>query len=701
MDKYEVLKRISDVTGQEFSEEQNSILLQEYGMCIIACAGSGKTSVVTSLIAKRILTGELDPTKLVATTFSVDGAGEMDARLDILLQKMGIGWASKYTKIKTIHALCKEILDTYNVPTSVVNGLDKYKMLSNAIADAGLKLEHEDIETLGNMFGYQINKMLTDHQVVTSAEYTLDEVDEQAYTAVRVNYSLAKKAYNVIDFDDMLYKTYWLLCKADRPDIVAYFRNKWEYFFIDEAQDMSAIQYEIMKALISNPNKAIFVGDDDQSIYKWRGSSPDILLNVSVDLGIKKMLLSTNYRCKEKIVKFAELGISNNTIREPKEMKAHQKGGVVVLKATKGRGLLANTITVANAIKDIKASGERLDDICVLCRYNQDLSLLNGLLFTEGMYCNIPNEAKMINGKLFKDIKGVVDLVTDDWFMSSSTIVLNGWKLITYLSKANAKMLGNCMKNNNISFKELLALISSGSNSSCEMAKLDNVSQAGIYDFTNRVSFDTMNDIKKLNKILNGKGTNEEKAIGILAHYSNKAHWRFKGVRSGLLLDGYIDFAKLLITEKGYVETKSLLANMYQYEKGLIASMGAKVELSTCHRAKGKEWKYVIILGDDNNSFPSLEKLNKAIEKGVSRKEVIEWIQEERRLHYVAKTRAKEKLLLVSNLDDLSVFTAECLGVEFGDSEIIRIASCGEDMNKEYKKDEWVAHEEKEIELSK
>jgi len=412
------------------------------------------------------------------------------------------------------------------------------------------------------------------------------------------------------------------------------------------------------------------------------------------------MLLSTNYRCKENIVKFSEVGISNNSIREPKQMKAFEQGGKISVLNCGSDSLYANSKAVADFMIDLKKNGERLSDVCVLSRYNQDLSILNGMLFLNGVYTDIPKEALMINGKMFNDIKGVVDLASgDDWFLNISTIMLNGWKVIRYLNKATAKMLGNCLKNNNIKFSELVAIISNSDSSTNLMSKLDNVSQAGLYDLANRMSYDTLNDIKRLDLILNNKGTpNDKKASLLVDHYENNASWRFKGDRSRKLLTANCKFVIELLKEKGYDETKSLLNGINQYEKGNIASLGAKAILSTCHRSKGREWKYVILMCDDNDSFPSREKIRTSIDKGISEREVIEWIQEERRLHYVAKTRAKEKLVLVSDINNMSMFTRECLGFRETDYDIMSIAMEPIKDNKSHLGREWKLNE-KETEL--
>ena len=623
------------------------------------------TTLLTNLITKRILTGELEPDKLVATTFSLDGANEMNSRLEVMFDRYGISWAKKYVKIKTIHALCLQILKELNIPCNVITGLERYKMLLSALEMAGVKLEKEDIDELDSILGYQINRMMNDHDVVTSARYSLEDIDEPTYTSIRKCYALLKQQNGVIDYEDMLFQTYYQLYASGRADIRQYFQNKWKYFYIDEAQDTSLIQYRIMQALISDPNKIMMIGDDDQAIYSWRGASPEVLLNVCCDYNIKKLYLSTNYRCKENMVKFSAMGVKNNLVREKKEMLAYNKGGEIIFKQTKA-SLYDCSCSVAKLIKDMHDNdGIDYEDICVLARYNQDLSILNSVLFNNGIYTHIPKEAQITYGKLFKDFKGLIDFMCGDcWFLDSNSIILNGWKVVSYLNRKTAKIISNGMKSTGYDFITMIQCIQD-----------DKCDDAVGYGIRSTLKFETKIDMAKILEMLhNPNNSKEEKAIEFLFHYTRLALWRFKGARSERLLKSTYQLFRDMIQTYGLEETRKMIKNIELYEKGQITSIGSCVNLSTCHRSKGREWPVVILLADDNYSFPSLNDIQACLENGVSKSEVYSWIEEERRLHYVAKTRAKDKLILAYDKDNLSLFTRECLGEEYSNEDIVNFA---------------------------
>jgi DNA helicase-2/ATP-dependent DNA helicase PcrA len=422
-----------------------------------------------------------------------------------------------------------------------------------------------------------------------------------------------------------------------------------------------------MQALISDPDKIMIIGDDDQAIYSWRGASPEVLLNVCCDYSIKKLYLSTNYRCGRNIVDFSATGVKNNSIREEKKMLAYNDGGVIEFKPTSTE-LYDCSNDVAKLIKELHdKDGVDYEDICVLARYNQDLSLLNSILFNQGIYTHIPREATITYGKLFKDFKGLIDFIGgEDWLLDKSTIALNGWKIASYFDKKTSKLISNGMKSTGYNTVKMLECIADSSNNDIVCSSI-----------RNRMKFETISDIKNFVRIIKSKNTNEDKAIAILKHHIGVTSWLYRSDRSKRLVNGTFKLFRDMLKVYGFVEARRMIRNIELYEKGQIASIGSCVNLSTCHRSKGREWRVVILLADDNKSFPSLEDINRCCTNGVSREDIYSWIEEERRLHYVAKTRAKEKLILAFDKDDMSLFTLECFGNYYSSEDIINIANKG------------------------
>lgn len=266
MDDMEVINEISRITGITYSEEQLNILKHHGGMCILACAGSGKTTVLTHLLAKRIKTGEIhDVKKLLCTTYSKAGSNEMEERLDKLLQKLGI---NVKVQVKTLHASYYMILRHFGLTAGVCSNNQRLAFITAACKEAEVTLGDEDLQLIDSLLSYQVNNLLSDEELIHSYVYTLEDVPLSKYSAIRLGYNKKKEEAGVIDFDDMQLYMYMLLVKEKRQDILAFCRNLWEYFFIDEFQDVSKIQFAILRELVTDPNKLIVIGDDDQCLIE-------------------------------------------------------------------------------------------------------------------------------------------------------------------------------------------------------------------------------------------------------------------------------------------------------------------------------------------------------------------------------------------------------------------------------------------------
>ena len=234
MDNKHVIDMLSDINGAEFSEEQLNILNYKGGMCIVACAGSGKTSTLTNLIVKRILSGEIDnPKRLLCTTYSRAGALEMEERINRLLKKVGLD--VKIT-VKTLHAFYLHVLKTFGFDMGVISNTQRLNFILKACKENKVVLKDEELIVLDSLLSYQVNNLLSDDKLVKSYVYTLENIDKDTYTKIRLSYNKEKVENNLIDFDDMQLYMYSFLVKKKREDILNYCRSRWNYFYIDEAR---------------------------------------------------------------------------------------------------------------------------------------------------------------------------------------------------------------------------------------------------------------------------------------------------------------------------------------------------------------------------------------------------------------------------------------------------------------------------------
>lgn len=270
LEKAETRRRIISITKTEEQAEmtcisvtgKNSLYLTEHAI------STHNTTVLTHLLAKRAMTGEIpNLNKLLCTTYSKAGSTEMEERLGILLKKLGM---PAKVQVKTMHATYYQVLRHFGVNMNVCSSAQRTMFINQAIQGAGLRvrLEDEDVQLVDSLLSYQVNNLLDDEALCRSYVYTLEDVSQREYSLIRTLYNQKKQEAGVIDFDDMQMYMYMLLCHQKNPDVIRFCRDKWEYFFIDEFQDISKIQFEILRVMITDPNKLIVIGDDDQCLVE-------------------------------------------------------------------------------------------------------------------------------------------------------------------------------------------------------------------------------------------------------------------------------------------------------------------------------------------------------------------------------------------------------------------------------------------------
>lgn len=678
----EAIEKIKLATGIGYSKEQLDILNHRGGMCVLACAGSGKTSVLTSLIAKRILTGEIeDSSRLLCATYSRTGAQEMEERLSSLFKSLGL---TINITVKTLHAFYLMILKRFGYKTDVIDTKTRTKYISEACKDAKILLNDDELVLIDTLLSYQVNNLMGDEQLVKSKVFTLENVTKEQYVAVRTGYQKRKLENEYIDFDDMQLIMYSMLVNSNSSEVSNYCRSVYTDYYIDEAQDISKIQFAILRALITDSNKLVFIGDDDQCIYEWRGADPSIIQNICSYYDIKKMILSTNYRCKNSIVDMAAVGIKHNSGRTEKTMNANTNGGSIKICDTASDNIYSISKYAYKHIKYlVEEEGVSPGDIAVLSRNNQHLSILNNMLFADGIYCTAAQEMRFTKSNLYKDLRGVLELATNQYSKHLTENYL--WKVCQYLGTKGAKTIAQIQDTVCLSLKDTLGLILtiSGYNSDLKwnkQIKIANALRAKIEYIYEALKAQTLNDMKVLYKLYELDENNT--ASGMLAMYETACEFMYKPQDRKRILKGFVEYMLDMIRKEGLDELKSRLRATEQYEDGKVAVPGAKITLSTMHGAKGKEWKHVILFAADNITFPSFENIYGMIKKGVSIRDISDSIDEDRRLCYVACTRAKEELTILTDSNNMSVYLLESLGIfnppdGSNDMHIISMASSG------------------------
>lgn len=678
----QVIESIERASGRKFSEEQRKILDHHGSACILACAGSGKTTTSISLIAKRILTREIpDVNKLIYTTYSKAGATEMKERLDALLKQLGMGHLN--VKVQTIHAFFLSVLRTFSVNSGIISSSERSRMIREACKEANFVTKDDDLAILDNLLSFQVNNLLSDKKTIDSYVNTLDDLSIEQYKQIRKSYANKKQEKGLIDYDDMQTMLYtWLIkwASSSNPAEVEMSKNVRQYckavynnFYIDEAQDVSKIQFAIIRAMVEDTNnkgkldrELVFIGDDDQCIYQWRGSDPSIILSISATFNMRTFVLNTNYRCHKAILEYSSMGIKHNGSRYNKNMNAFNDGGDVRIMPIGADDLCTISIAAMNHIKYWLANGYGPKDIAVLCRNNFHLAILSNMLLREGIYCNVTEDMKLTKSYMYKSVKDIISISEPTWKKDLTASVL--WRLCRYMGASVSAKIAMIQDSCALSLEDILGyIIHNFIDTDIEFNKKLSINLQADQEMkmlANRLSEDTKADLVTVYKALT-LNDRQEAITTLLFQYLSASSFLYKSKDKNRSIRGLVKYIINLMKKDGVDKMLDFLRVTEQFEGGTMVIPGEKVTLTTMHSAKGREWKNVIMFACDNVSQPSFDGISTLVKDDVPVADIFDTLDEDRRLFYVGNTRAIENLLVLTYMQP-SVFILEALGA-FGE----------------------------------
>ena len=344
-------------------------------LMVLAGPGSGKTFVITHRIKYLIEGPGINPAHILVVTFSRAAAKEMKDRFEKLCKKSPVTFGTFHSVffnlLKTAYGFGSEQIASDELRYTLIKELIK----RNAI-------ENEDINTLAGNLLNEIALVKQDN--ISIKNYYSNSISSDTFKKIYSDYESELEARGKLDFEDMLSLTYELL--SERSDILKAVQNRYRYILVDEFQDINFLQYNIIKLMAGEKQNITVVGDDDQSIYRFRGARPEIMLGFERDFrNVKKVFLDINFRSSTQIVNASTKLISFNSKRFPKSFKAKNGDGAPVsLIEFKNPFLEVNSII--KDIKDYINSGQDIINIAVLYRTN----LSPRLLIERLMRNNIP-----------------------------------------------------------------------------------------------------------------------------------------------------------------------------------------------------------------------------------------------------------------------------------------------------------------------
>lgn len=307
-------------------EQQEAVRHKDGPAMILAGPGSGKTTVVVSRVRHLIESCQVHPSEILVITFTRAAAREMKERF---LGLMGAGRTE--VSFGTFHAVFFQILKyAYGyTANNILREEEKYQFLRDSVRKCNLELDDE-AEFISDVTA-EIGRVKNER--ANLQEYKATSCNTSIFLKIYHDYDNRLRRSNKIDFDDMLVYCYELL--QERSDILRAWQRKFRYILVDEFQDINRLQYEITRLLAAPEQNLFIVGDDDQSIYRFRGAKPEIMLHFEADYpGAKRVVLGTNYRSTRQIVEGAEKVIANNQERFPKKLRAAGGDGFGIVTRT-------------------------------------------------------------------------------------------------------------------------------------------------------------------------------------------------------------------------------------------------------------------------------------------------------------------------------------------------------------------------------
>ena len=607
---------------EQLNEMQKKAVMQTEGpVLILAGAGSGKTGALTVRIAHLLEMG-IKPWNILAITFTNKAAKEMRERVEKL-----VGEGARDMWISTFHSTCVRILRReiqhldYDNSFSIYDGDDQEKILREAFKRLNMSTTDKTFSVKGALASISHLK-----EEMTSWETYSQQVDKDDLRAVRLarvyeTYQKMLKENNALDFDDLIYKT--VLLFRQFPEVLEKYQERFRYIMVDEYQDTNTSQYELVAMLAAKYQNLCVVGDDDQSIYGWRGANIRNILDFEKDFPETTVIkLEQNYRSTKKILEAANAVIHHNQTRKDKTLWTENDSGSI-LHIFKAENEYDECRFVAEKIQELEKKGRKRSEMAVLYRTNAQSRAVEDMMVRKGIPYRLFGGVRFYERKEIRDILSYLKVLANP----NDTIALR--RIINVPKRG----IGETSLDKLAAFAQEQGISLYGALSRLDEITTLKTRAAKFRDFYEmfehlRVDAGALSVAELLDavikrtgylQILMAEGTEEALSrIQNLDEFVNKAAEYDQNNPEG-------DLA-------GFLEEVALVADIDSYEESEEA-----VALMTLHSAKGLEFPFVFIIGMEEGIFPGYRAVMYGGEKE---------IEEERRLCYVGITRAKEELFL-------------------------------------------------------
>lgn len=672
--------------------QKEAVKITEGPLLIMAGAGSGKTRVITHRIAYLIDEKDVSPMSILAITFTNKAATEMKTRLSSL-----IGSKAEMMWVSTFHSMCTQILrrDAERIGLSrtfsILDGGDTLMLVRKIIDEFNLDSKKYDAKGIISIISDAKNGFISADEYRARAKAGIEEGIAKIYT----EYEKRLSKNSALDFDDLIIKTIELFQK--NPDVLEKYQERLQYIHIDEYQDTNHAQYLLVNLLAQKHQNLCIVGDADQSIYGWRGADISNILNFEKDYpSAQTVLLEENYRSTAHILNAANSVIRNNVIRKDKKLWTSNPDGEKVNLFTAGNEKLEAQFLIKKINKLVKKENIKMSDVAVLYRTNALSRTIEDALIKEGIPYQIHGGLKFFDRMEIKDIMAYVKLIANPDDNLSFERIINKPK--RYLGRVALDKIQEFATDNDISkFKALeyadsLGLTKSATASCKDFYKVISELTAKAKAIQVEELMEEIYVKSRYREMLEIENTIESESrlenLGELLSVASEFDKAYVGDPEEVLIEFLTSIALISDVKEDPSETKE------------------KVSLMTVHAAKGLEFPVVFVIGMEDGLFPNSRALYNITQP--------ELLEEERRLAYVAITRAEKHLFITNAKTRLhfgkmvyncpSLFIGEVPGLLTNDlnrkpvvkssleNKVVSTTTATSDQNDEWNVGEFVTH---------
>lgn len=608
----------------KLNKEQGEAVTHTDGpILVLAGAGSGKTSVLTHRIAFIIDSGLAAPDEMLAMTFTNKAANEMKERILKLLEVSELKTEVRSIPwMGTFHSVCVKILRIYGEMVglsrnfAIFDSSDSEQVVKDAMKNLNISIKEFNSGAVRHYISSAKNELISpiDYEAFAQGYF------QQTVALVYPEYQKLLRESNAVDFDDLIMLTISLL--KENSKIKEYFKKQFKYILVDEFQDTNHSQYQLIKLLLGPHNNLCCVGDDDQSIYAFRGATIKNILSFEKDFKNTKVVkLEQNYRSTKTILEASYHVISKNKARKDKKLWTSNSGGNKI-KVLTASDEIQEAEWIVNEIIEKKME---LNEVAILYRTNAQSRSLEEAFINACVAYRIVGGVRFYDRKEIKDILAYLKIISNTKDNQSLDRIINVPR--RGIGKSGEDELKMLTVEHLTSKVEILLSQNLIQSLSPQLQKFGLM----LSDFLNKSNL--LDLVELINYVFENSGYKK-----MLDDGTSESALRVENIRELMTVaSSYVD-------DSGEIDKKQLLAKFLEDISLLESSSDddsedKKVTLMTIHASKGLEFKNVFVIGMEENLFPHSNSF-------FNEKEM----EEERRLAYVAITRAKENLFLTHAL---------------------------------------------------